>query len=313
MRGLSHAGAMQNLRTVNDLIRWGASRFGEADIHFGHGTDNAIDEAAQLTLHALHLPATLPPALYTAALTDDEIHRVIALLERRITERKPAAYLTGDAWFCGLPFHVDERVLIPRSPIAEMITRQFEPWVDADQVERVLDICTGSACIAVACAYAFPNAAVDASDLSPGALEVAAMNVERHHVAGRVHLYQSDLFAAHAGRHYDLIVANPPYVDADEMDALAPEFRHEPELGLTAGADGLDLALRILDEAPGYLTDDGVLVCEVGASAPALAELLPDLPLSWVEFEHGGDGVFVIDAQGLRAHKTAVAAALKAR
>lgn len=304
---------MQNLRTVNDLIRWGASRFGEADIHFGHGTDNAIDEAAHLTLHALHLPATLPPALYTAALTDDEVRRVRALLERRITERRPAAYLTGQAWFCGLPFHVDERVLIPRSPIAEMITRQFEPWVVPDRIERVLDICTGSACIAVACAYAFPDATIDASDLSPGALEVAAKNVERHHVAGRVRLYQSDLFAAHTGHRYDLIVANPPYVDANEMGTLPPEFLHEPELGLTAGADGLDLALRILHEAPTYLADNGVLVCEVGASAPALAELLPDLPLSWVEFEHGGDGVFVIDAQGLHAHHAAIAAALNAR
>ena len=304
---------MHNLRTVNDLIRWGASRFGAADIHFGHGTDNAIDEAAHLALHALHLPATMPSALYGAALTDDEVRRVIALIERRITERRPAAYLTGEAWFCGLPFYVDPRVLIPRSPIAELITQQFEPWVDAERIERILDLCTGSGCIAIACAHAFADATVVASDLSEDALQVAHRNVARHHVADRVLLKRSDLFAAHAGERYDLVVTNPPYVDAAEMDALPAEFHHEPVLGLTAGADGLDIALRILRDAPDHLTDDGVLVCEVGASQPALESLLPDLPLSWVEFQHGGDGVFVIDAAGLKAHRAAVAAALKRR
>lgn len=304
---------MQNLRTVMDLIRWGASRFSEAGLHFGHGTDNAVDEAAHLTLHALHLPANLPAALYGAALTDDEVRRVVALLERRVTERKPAAYLTGDAWFCGLPFHVDERVLIPRSPIAEMIGDRFEPWLDPDGVERILDLCTGSGCIAVACAYAFPEATVDASDVSADALEVAQRNVERHRVGDRVTLMRSDLFSAHDGDAYDLIVTNPPYVDAAEMAALPDEFRHEPRLGLTAGGDGLDVVLRILRDAPEHLTEDGLLVCEVGASAPALDALLPELPLSWVEFERGGDGVFVIDAAGLRAHRDAVEAALAAR
>lgn len=304
---------MQNLRTVNDLIRWGASRFGEAQVHFGHGTDNAVDEAAHLTLHALHLPPTLPPALYGAALTDLEVQRVMRLLERRITERRPAAYLTGDAWFCGLPFHVDERVLIPRSPIAELIGQHFEPWVDPDRVSRILDLCTGSGCIAIACAHVFPDAQVDASDLSPDALEVARLNVERHHVGERVALYQSDLFAAHAGQRYDLVVGNPPYVDADEMAALPDEFRHEPVIGLTAGTDGLDFALRILHDAVDHLAEDGVLVCEVGASAPALGDLLPDLPLSWIEFEHGGDGVFVIDCQSLAPHRHALAAALARR
>ena len=304
---------MQNLRTVNDLIRWGASRFGDAGLHFGHGTDNAVDEAAHLTLHALHLPMNLPPSLYHAALTDDEVQRVVALLERRITERKPAAYLTGDAWFCGLPFHVDERVLIPRSPIAELIGDRFEPWLDPDGVDRILDLCTGSGCIAVACAHAFPEGLVDASDVSDDALAVAHRNVDRHRVADRVTLKRSDLFAAHAGDVYDLIVANPPYVDAAEMDALPDEFRHEPTLGLTAGGDGLDVVLRILHDAPDHLTEHGVLVCEVGASAPALDDLLPELPLSWVEFERGGDGVFVIDAAGLRAHRDSVAAVLAER
>lgn len=300
---------MHNLRTVNDLIRWGASRFGESGLFFGHGTDNAIDEAAHLVLHALHLPAELPPAMYGAALTEVEARRVVRLLERRISERKPAAYLTGEAWFCGLPFFVDERVLVPRSPTAELISQRFEPWLEPERVERVLDLCTGSACIAVACAYAFPEAEVDASDLSADALEVARLNVERHHLEDRVHLFESDLFAAHAGQRYDLVVANPPYVDADEMDSLPDEFRHEPRLGLSAGADGLDLALRILAAAPDHLTEHGLLVCEVGASAPALDRLLPGLPLSWVEFEYGGDGVFVIDAAGLATQRDAIAAA----
>lgn len=304
---------MENLRTVNDFIRWGASRFGEAGIHFGHGTDNAIDEAAQLVLHALHLPHEMPSALFGAALTRAEQAAVTALIERRIVERRPAAYLTGEAWFCGLPFTVDERVLVPRSPIAELIEQRFDPWVDPDSVEHILELCTGSGCIAIACALAFPDAAVDASDLSDDALAVARLNVARHHLEPRVTLARSDLFAAHAGRRYDLIVANPPYVDAGEMATLPDEFHHEPRIGLTAGADGLDVVLRILDGVSDHLTEHGVLFCEVGASAPALDALLPDLPLSWIEFERGGDGVFTIDAAGLRAHRDAVHAALQRR
>ncbi|MCA1799264.1 MAG: 50S ribosomal protein L3 N(5)-glutamine methyltransferase [Xanthomonadaceae bacterium] len=304
---------MENLKTINDLIRWGASRFGEAGLFFGHGTDNAVDEAAHLVLHALHIRSDIPAPLYGAALTAEEIGAVVDLIRKRISSRNPAAYLTGTAWFCGLPFTVDERVLVPRSPVAELIEQRFEPWVDPDGVERVLDLCTGSGCIAIACALAFPEATVDASDISEPALEVARLNVARHRVGDRLRLFHSDIFAAHAGERYDLIVTNPPYVDAAEMAALPDEFRHEPEVGLTAGADGLDIALRILAEAPDHLTESGVLVCEVGASAPALAALLPDLPLSWVEFERGGDGVFVIDAAGLAAHRAHIATVRRAR
>lgn len=310
---LEHEDIHHRLRTVNDLIRWGASRFGEAGLSFGHGTDNAVDEAAQLVLHALHLPPELPNSLYGAALTEAEVRKVVRLLERRINERKPAAYLTGEAWFCGLPFFVDERVLVPRSPIAELIASGFEPWLAPGQVSRVLDLCTGSGCIAVACAYAFPDAVVEASDLSADALEVARLNVERHGLEDVIHLVKSDLFDALDGARYDLIVTNPPYVDAEEMDALTDEYRHEPALGLQAGADGLDFALRILVDALPHLEDDGVLVCEVGASMPALMDLLPSVPLQWVEFEHGGDGVFVIDRATLGSHQDTIRAALEAR
>ncbi len=308
-----HDDAHRNLRTVNDLIRWGASRFGEAGLFFGHGTDNAIDEAAHLVLHALHLPAELPPALYGAAVTDAELRKVIRLLERRISERKPAAYLTGEAWFCGMPFFVDERVLVPRSPIAELVGQRFAPWLDPERVHHVLDLCTGSGCIAVACAMAFPDASVDASDVSPDALEVARLNVERHQCEEQVRLVQSDLFAALTGERYDLIVSNPPYVDAEEMAALPDEFRHEPGLGLAAGTDGLDLALKILEQASDHLVSDGILVCEVGASMPALMELLPELPLTWIEFDMGGDGVFLIDAANLAEHREDIRRVLQDR
>lgn len=310
---LEHEDVHHRLRTVNDLIRWGASRFGEVGLSFGHGTDNAVDEAAHLVLHALHLPPELPPALYGAALTDAEVRKVVRLLDRRVNERKPAAYLTGEAWFCGLPFFVDERVLVPRSPIAELIASGFEPWLVPDQVSHVLDLCTGSGCIAVACAYAFPQASVVATDLSSDALEVARLNVERHGLEDTVRLVQSDLFDAIGATRFDLIVTNPPYVDAEEMAALADEYRHEPALGLQAGDDGLDLALRILVDAPAYLEDNGILVCEVGASMPALASLLPSVPLQWVEFEHGGDGVFVVDRATLGSHQDTIRAALEAR
>lgn len=308
-----HDDAHRNLRTVNDLIRWGASRFGESGVFFGHGTDNAIDEAAHLVLHALHLPAELPAALYGAAVTDGELRKVIRLLERRITERKPAAYLTGEAWFCGMPFFVDERVLVPRSPIAELVGERFTPWLDPERVHHVLDLCTGSGCIAIACAMAFPEASVDASDISPDALDVARLNVERYECEDQVRLVQSDLFSTLPGERYDLIVSNPPYVDAEEMEALPDEFRHEPSLGLAAGADGLDLALKVLEQAPDYLESDGILVCEVGASMPALMDLLPELPLTWIEFDMGGDGVFVIDAASLAQHREDIRRVLQDR
>lgn len=308
MRVLSHTmfghdDVYGRLRTVNDLIRWGASRFREAGVFFGHGTDDPFAEAAALVLHALHLPHEMPPEMYATAVTDTELRKALRLIERRVTERVPAAYLTGEAWFCGLPFFVDERVLVPRSPIAELIERQFTPWADPERIHRILDLCTGCGCIAIACAYAFPDAEVDASDVSAEALEVAALNVERHAMDDRVRLVESDLFEALGGRRYDLIVSNPPYVDAAEMEMLPDEFRHEPEASLAAGDDGLAFALRILAAAPEHLEEDGLLVCEVGAAMLALEDALPDLPLTWIDFERGGDGVFVIDRASLEAHR----------
>lgn len=292
---------IEYLSTPRDLIRWGASRFHAAGLCFGHGTDNAFDEAAQLVLHALHLPPDLPEVYLGACLLPGERRAAIELLQRRVDERVPAPYLTGEAWFAGLPFTVDRRVLIPRSPIAELIEQRFQPWLGEREPRRILDLCTGSGCIAVACALAFEDAAVDATDLSEDALIVARANVARHGLEDRVEVIQSDLFAALAGRHYDVIVSNPPYVDAPEMTALPREYAHEPALALAGGDDGLDLVMRMLRGAPDHLTDDGLLVVEVGNSARHLVEHVADLPLNWIEFERGGSGVFAVYADELAA------------
>ena len=324
----------KGLRTVADFVRFGASRFHEAGLCFAHGTDDAVDEALALVLHALRLPADppLPSELFHARLTPEERRAVRALLRRRIEERVPAAYLIGEAWFAGLPFEIDQRVLVPRSPLAELIEGGFQPWIDGGWVRRILDLGTGSGCIAAACAHAFPEARVDAVDVSPGAVAVARRNVARLGLGERVRVVESDLFEglereprrgpdrgpeqgpgrrperepgqgpedgpdSRAGGRYDLIVSNPPYVPDGEMAALPPEFRAEPASALAGGADGLDVVGRILEEAPGWLAPGGVLVVEVGASPAVRAALearFPSLPFVWLQPERGGEGVFLL-------------------
>jgi ribosomal protein L3 glutamine methyltransferase len=288
------------LLTLRDLVRWGASRFNEAGLVYGHGSDNALDEALALVLHALHLDHDLPADFLDARVTAAERGRVIELFRRRSAERVPVAYLTHQARFAGHWFYVDERVLVPRSPIAELIEQGFAPWLSPDATRRILDLCTGSGCIAIACGYAFPEARVDATDVSPDAVAVARRNIAEHGMEGRVEVAAGDLYAPIGPAVYDLIVSNPPYVNRPDMEALPREYRHEPELGLAAGEDGLDVVRRILRDAPAHLAPDGILVVEVGGSAAALADAYPQVPFLWLDFEHGGDGVFLLTAGQLQ-------------
>ncbi len=289
------------LQTIIDLIRYGASRFNASGLTYGHSYDNALDEATQLTLHALHLPHDLSPVYGQSRVTEAEKEEVLALFLRRIEERIPAAYLTGEAWFAGLSFKSDPRALVPRSPIAELIEAGFEPWLGGRDVRRALDLCTGSGCIAIAMAHYNPEWHVDAVDLSDEALSLAREN-EKRLLVQNLRLLKSDLFSKLQGEHYDLIVTNPPYVTNDETDALPKEYSHEPDMGLRAGDDGLDLALKILRDAPLHLTDEGLLICEVGEAERALTKLLPELPLAWVEFKVGQMGVFVAERHDLVTH-----------
>lgn len=295
--------ADEGLQSIQDYIRWAYSRFNEAELFYGHGTDNSWDEAVQLVLQSLNLPWDFERNLMNCRLTGDEKRLLSAQISRRIDERVPVPYLVNKAWFCDLPFYVDERVLIPRSPIAELIEKGFQPWLGDVQVNQILDLCCGSGCIGIACAYAWQDAEVDLADLSDEALQVAVINVDRHELSGRVTCYQSDLFSALPDKRYDLIVSNPPYVDLEDLADMPSEFEHEPELGLASGDDGLDLTWGILAAAANHLTDEGVLVVEVGNSWVALQELLPEVAFNWIEFELGGDGVFVLTAEQCREHQ----------
>lgn len=297
------------LSTIIDFIRYGASRFAAAGLSFSHNHDNALDEATHLVLQTLHLPHDLSPAYGQARLTGEEKAALLGLFERRIKERTPAAYLTGKAWFAGLEFMSDPRALVPRSPIAELILAGFSPWLDDCEVQRALDLCTGSGCIGIAMASHNPDWQVDLVDISEAALQLAQQNVAYQNVEAQVRVIASDLFSALGGERYDLIVSNPPYVTEGEFAELPAEYAHEPKLGLTAGDDGLDLALRILAEAPEHLSEEGVLIVEVGESERALVELLPQVPFNWVEFNVGQMGVFVIGRVDLLAHADAIRAA----
>lgn len=289
---------MAELLSVRDFIRYAASRFNAAGVYYGHGTDNGWDEAVQIVTWAIHLAGFDHPALLDARLTEAEKVKVLDAIELRIRERIPAAYITGQARFCGLDFYVDSRVLVPRSPIAELIEARFQPWLNREP-EYLLDLCTGSGCIGIASAMAFPDAQVVLSDISDDALAVAERNVERYDLGDQVLLCQSDLFAGLGGQCFDLIVSNPPYVDAEDLAAMPAEYHAEPEIGLGSGADGLAFTRRLLAEAPAYLNDGGLLVVEVGNSAAALVEAYPEVPFVWMEFERGGQGVFALKREHL--------------
>ena len=282
------------LSTMIDFMRWGATQFVGANLSFSHGMSSPLDEAVYLVLRSLKLPVDTPDVYWQSRLTQSEKKIVIATLVKRIEQRIPAAYIMQEGWFAGLQFFVDERVLVPRSPIAELVEAQFTPWVNPDEVESVLDLCTGSGCIGIACAYAFPIAEVDLADISKDALDVATINVEKHDAKQRVSVIQSDLFDGLKGKQYDIIVSNPPYVDAEDISGMSDEFHHEPELGLSSGSDGLECTRKILKQAADHLTDEGILVLEVGNSQYALAEEFPELPFQWVDFERGGEGVFIL-------------------
>ena len=292
---------MPTPETARELVEWGARELDKAGLAYGHGTDNAYDEAASLVFSVLQ-PGQYPDAgRLDEVVADELVSAAMQLIELRISTRKPAAYLTREAWFAGMAFYVDERALVPRSPIAELVENRFSPWIVPDRVKRILDLCTGSACIACACAREFPAAHVDAADLSVDALSVARLNVARHGLQRQLTLVESDVFAAITGGPYDIIVSNPPYVPRDEVRQLPEEYLHEPSIGLAAGADGLDITIQILENAHRHLSYTGILVVEVGYSRPALEALFPDVPFFWLEFEFGGEGVFLLERGQLAA------------
>ncbi|MGL9769152.1 MAG: 50S ribosomal protein L3 N(5)-glutamine methyltransferase [Sodalis sp. (in: enterobacteria)] len=292
--------AIAEMHTIQDMLRWTVSQFNAAQIYYGHGTDNPWDEALQLVLPSLSLPLDLPLEMHNARLTSSERVRVVERVIRRVNERIPVPYLINKAWFCGLEFYVDARVLIPRSPIGELITKHFCDLLPHPPA-HILDMCTGSGCIAVACTYIYPEVEVDAVDIAPGVLAVAEHNIQVHGVEQRVTPILSDLFRDLPPLVYDAIITNPPYVDEEDMNDLPAEFHAEPLLALVAGSDGLKVVRRILACAPDYLSADGVLICEVGNSMVHLVAQYPQVPFRWLEFAQGGTGVFMLTRQQLVA------------
>lgn len=286
---------------LQDWLNATMQQIERAGVFLGHGTDNSWDEALHLTLPLLHISFDASPDVLQRVLTAQELLTLEQARTQRIEQRVPVPYITSQAWFCGLSFYVDRRVLIPRSPLGELIEDGFYPWLQQEPV-RILDLCCGSACIGIACALAFSEAIVDVADISVDALAVAAINIAQHRVQQRVQAVASDLFSGLQGQRYDLIVCNPPYVDADDMNGLPDEYRHEPELALASGVDGLDFTRRLLREALEYLNEDGVLIVEVGNSAAALEAAFPSVPFTWLAFERGGDGVFTLTAAELQQH-----------
>lgn len=289
-----------HLTTARGLIKWGEKKLAAAELCYGHGTREPLDEAVYLVFSAAGLAFYCDDALLDRPLTEAQIQRAQAFIMARIKTRKPAAYIAREAWFAGLGFYVDERVLVPRSPIAELIETGFSPWIKPEQVQRILDMGTGSGCIAIACALAFPEAQVDAVDISLDALEVAQRNVDRYQLRDRVELMHSDLFEGLQGRRYDLIVSNPPYVPTHEIAELLAEYLHEPRVGLSGGQDGLAIVKRLLAQASKHLTEVGILVVEVGDSEAALVSRYPQVPFLWLDFERGGEGVFLLQATELK-------------
>ena len=290
---------IDEMHTLRDVLRWTTSQFNNADLFYGHGNADAYNDALQLILHCLHLPVTEFPEVFAdARLSVAEKRTIAELVHRRITERVPVAYLTHEAWFAGLAFYVDERVLIPRSPFAELIEETFSPWLqEPDSVNSILDLCTGGGCIAIACAYAFPHANIDAVDISQDALDVAKINITKHQVDDQVQIIKSDLWHELAEKQYDVIVSNPPYVGAQEMTILPTEYKHEPASALEAAENGLALVETILLHAAHHLTDNGLLFVEVGNSDHATMERWPNIDFLWLDFEQGGHGIFMLTKQ----------------
>lgn len=291
-----------DLLSIQDFIRYAYSRAEESALFYGHGTDNPWDDMRQLVLDSLSLPHDLPDNLLNCTLSRSEKDYLFQQVLLRIRQHVPVPYLTNKAYFCDLEFYVDERVLIPRSPIAESIRQQFSPWINPAKVHHILDMCTGSACIAIACCYAFSEAEVDAVDISREALEVAEINRQKHELAEQLSLYQSDCFNDLPQKNYDIIIANPPYVGDAEMQTLPREYTHEPEMALQAPDNGMEIVDRILRDAYHYLSQDGMLVMEVGNSETLVNERYPDLALTWLEFEYGGEGVFLVSSKQLQAY-----------